>query len=147
MVIVIAGSLIINLIMSVAEEGLKKSRQYDAISRKNAVNDHRPPLLYFRSFKDDKETIYTSTPGALHPRQHNVLSSRTEEEQLIEAMKTIGTVYTLGKPGEELPDIGAKRIYPRPDEDWKDFVTTCLKNVHAVVIRAGDTEGLWWEFQ
>jgi hypothetical protein len=48
--------------------------------------------------------------------QNLLLSGLTQEEQLVEALKPAGPVVAVGRPGERLPPVGARRIYLVDDE-------------------------------
>jgi hypothetical protein len=115
--------------------------KYDALERKrNAVGalevmerDDRPPVLYLRSFKDDDD----ASRGIVN---------YTVEEDLAEVLKELGPVVTVGRPGEEVPQPGAARMYVAPDE-WQTAVTDLMLKSRLVVLRIGDTDGFWWEVQ
>ncbi len=100
--------------------------------------DERAPVLYLRSFKSEPWTSLVPISGPL------VLSLRTEEEELSLLMNKIGPFTAIGMPGDELPVLGAKRIYIE-DGDWKKRVEQLMKESRIVVLRAGDTGGFWWE--
>ena len=70
----------------------------------------------------------------------------TEEEQLVKILGEIGPVIAIGRPGEELPHLGAARFYISHDL-WQNEVSRLMSNARLVVLRAGDTEGLWWEVE
>jgi hypothetical protein len=66
-------------------------------------------VLYLRSFQDDqaRQSIEWKYMGDEANRIQNLLlSSLTEEEQLVAALKPIGPVVALGRPGEALPLVG-----------------------------------------
>jgi len=96
-------------------------------------------VLYLRAFKDDKLT-------------HRVLDYQgailvmTEEEQMMRVLQEIGPTIAIGKPGSELPGIGAGRHYVE-DSEWQDVVGRFIKRARIVVIRAAETVGLQWELK
>ncbi|MGW7043241.1 hypothetical protein ACWGDT_11045 [Streptomyces avermitilis] len=105
--------------------------------------------LYLRSFEDDlprtalEETEYRAPgPGALLPDLN--LSSRTEEEQLAEVLKPVAPMVAVGRPGERLPLVGARRLY-LPIDDWQDTVRDLMLRARLVVIAVGPGLGLLWE--
>lgn len=105
------------------------------------LGDKRPRILYLRSFYSDESAL--SYPFRLASR----LSTRmTDEESLIKLLNKIGFVVAIGKPGEWLPTIGAKRIYCT-DENWQDTIVSYMGQSCLVIIRAGETEGLSWELK
>jgi hypothetical protein len=73
------------------------------------------PVVYLRSFYVDQGFSRRPRPVG------RPFSVRTEEEQLAKALREIGPVVAIGKPGERLPRLGANRIYVR-DEDWQEQV-------------------------
>ena len=97
--------------------------------------DDKAPVLYLRSFKDDKAM------GA-------VIGLRTTEEQLAYAVQDIGPLIAVGLPGEPLPQTGAARIYI-PHDKWQADVAKLIAKAHLIVFHIGNTktEGLWWELQ
>ena len=58
----------------------------------------------------------------------------------------MGPFVAVGKPGEKLPELGAARMYLQ-DSEWKDKVHDLMSRASLVVLRAGRTDGLWWEAQ
>lgn len=109
----------------------RKSHALDA--QKLMVKDVRPPVLYLRSFKDDSKTA-------------RIVLSSTEEEQLAMVMGEIGTFIALGRPDEEMPELGAARMYV-DDDAWQETVSGLMLKAQLVVLRIGATEGFWWEVQ
>ncbi|MFJ4950933.1 hypothetical protein [Streptomyces sp. NPDC088760] len=106
--------------------------------------------LYLRSFEDDlQRTMLEQTehrapgPGAVLPDFR--LSGLTEEEQLAEALKPVAPMVAVGRPGERLPLVGARRLY-LPIDDWQDTVRDLMLRARLVVIAVGPGAGLQWEF-
>lgn len=128
-------------------ESLRYGRRLEAVPAGHLLElDPRPPVVYFRSFEDDEIGSQSLSLGGIQGGKARVVIL-TEEEQIAKAMQAIGPVIALGKPGEELPQVGAARRYAKGHEDWHDVVTEYVTNASAVVMRAGLTEGFWWEFQ
>jgi hypothetical protein len=100
-------------------------------------DDDRAPVLYLRSFLSD------GTPA---PETAGILNSwrGDEEEQIEHAMNEIGPFVAIGRPGEDLPELEAARIY-RKGEDWQSWVTRMIGSAQLIILRAGTTEGFWWE--
>jgi TM2 domain-containing membrane protein YozV len=61
-------------------------------------------------------------------------------------MERIGPVVAIGKPGERLPELGAARLYVGNDE-WQEVVRRFMREAALIVIRAGETAGVWWEIE
>ena len=60
-------------------------------------------------------------------------------------MNEIGPFVALGRPGELLPEIGA-RTYTSNDE-WQSRVLNLMSRAKLIVLRAGDTPSFLWEFE
>jgi len=119
---------------------LYRARRYrarvevDAEQGSPAEEDSPPPVVYLRSFKTDDKSV--STISLLRPE--------TEEELLASLFNQIGPFLAIGKPHEELPTLGASRLYV-DDGDWEEAVTDLMSRARLVVLRTGETEGLIWE--
>lgn len=102
--------------------------------------DQKPEVLYLRPFRSDSSTakyvFSTVTP---------MLSGlETEEEQLADVLRPFGDLVAIGRPGEELPEPGAARMYVS-DEKWKEVVKLRMQAARLVIIRTGGGENLLWE--
>lgn len=105
------------------------------------AQDKRPPVLYLRSFSEDKrnsrgrilKTIFDPTDGY-----------KSREEEMVEWAKEIGPVIAVGRPGERLPELGAARMYVSDDE-WRERIGKLLDGAGFVVMRAASTPGIRWE--
>lgn len=93
--------------------------------------DTRPHVLYLRPFKDDDTTS-----------RFLVLTS--EEQNLAVVMNEIGPFIAVGQPDEESADPGAARLYVE-DDRWQTRVRELMTTAALVVLRLGNSEGLWWE--
>lgn len=106
--------------------------------------DADSPIIYLRSFRHDGRRV---GEGILHDytRMLFALFTSTPEEQLARIMNEFGPFVAIGKPGEELPEFGAARMYVE-DDDWQIVVADLLSHEGAVaILQAGETEGLRWE--
>ena len=86
--------------------------------------DKRLPILYLRSFVEDKR------------------GSR-DEEALKAVLEQAGPFVAIGRPKQWLPPHGAARFYV-PDDAWQDFVRQFFPKAALVVIVGGRTGGLGW---
>lgn len=141
----ISGALIGGVGAAAAHRGRRlfnRARQVEAVtaSGQTTINGSRPPVLYLRSFADDAITAAGVSSGAAW----GGLAVKTEEEQLAKVLSAIGPVVAVGKPGEELPELGAHRLYLR-EEEWKERVTELMGEAALVVLRPGNTPNIWWE--
>jgi hypothetical protein len=98
-----------------------------------SVQSDQPPVLYLRSFDEDKTTAKRK-------------GSWTEEEYLAQLLTLIGPVIAVGRPGEKLPEVGARRLYVN-DNEWQSTVEGLMKSSRLVAIRTGRSSGLRWEFR
>ncbi len=103
------------------------------------LSDPRPPVLLLRSFQDD-DLIDPSFPATSQtvPVRY--------ESRLAAALRTLGPVIALGRPGEPEPELGAARLYVE-DADWQDAVQYFMDRAAAVVAIVGESQGLWWEIE
>jgi hypothetical protein len=110
---------------------LRKRRNAPTLNELLADRSAEAPVLYLRSFCDDAKAA-------------KVMGWTTEEDQLAIVFNKIGPFIAIGRPGEELPELGAARIYVGDDE-WQDTITDLMSKAHLVVLRIGETPGFWWE--
>jgi hypothetical protein len=134
------------------------SKRYLALSAQEALDhDHRPPVVYLRSFKDDRHRGVVSLKDRfplwrfLHPIRTwgaflNSLDVRTEEELLASVLQHIGPVIAIGRPHEKLPQLGAARVYVDQDS-WRQTIHDFLAKAALVVLRLGETPGFYWEVE
>ena len=95
------------------------------------TGDDRSSVLYLRSFQDDRAMAESPVIGA------PVLS--TGEEQLASVMNEIGPFTAVGKPGEPLPELGARRLYFK-NEEWQEKVRDLMAQARLVVLRAAESK-------
>jgi hypothetical protein len=115
----------------------RKFRQRPA--SKILSEDKRPPVVYLRSFKDDKITSRAI-------RQTSWPVFYTEEEYLVDVLHDFGPCIAIGQPGENLPNLGAARMYLE-DNTWQDRVRELVISSKLVVLRAGNTQNFLWEVE
>ena len=122
-----------------------RGRQHIArASAEKIIGDQKADILYLRTFQSDPSTAGQVFSSMLTP---NLMAGLTTvEEQLKEALRPIGDLVAIGRPGEKLPAPGAARMYAS-DNEWKSVVTDQMKAAKLVIIRAGGGEGLLWELE
>lgn len=108
------------------------------IAGKEVVESGRPYCLYLRAFDSDGQIRSVET-GLPFP-----IEELAGEEILAKRFSRIGEFLAFGRPGEQCPPSGARRIYARNDQ-WQDEIRTMIKNAAIVVMQAGPTKGLQWE--
>jgi hypothetical protein len=96
-------------------------------------------VLYLRSFADEVLTSMALEGNPFWP-----FRVETGEERLVRLLQIAGEVVAVGEPGEDLPELGAKRVY-LADHEWQSVVTCWIESARLVVIRIGGSDGLWWE--
>lgn len=114
----------------------RKYRSFSIDKNKDADFKDQPYILYLRSFNDDSETSVPLNIAGL---------CYTEEEILISSLKRLGKAVAIGRPDEQAPPLGAKRIYVMEDQ-WQDKVQELSVDARLVIFRLGETEGLKWEW-
>jgi hypothetical protein len=102
--------------------------------RGELLSDERPPILYLRSFGDDKTEI---TYGS---------KIESFEEEMVAALNTVGPVIAVGNPGDKSPPPGAIKFYLR-DEEWPMRVIQLMDISGLVVLNAAYSPGLAWELK
>jgi hypothetical protein len=122
------------------------ARKHRAVSARAALEkDRRPPIVYLRSFQDDG-LFYPGTFFLVNDWLRT-LSEKTAEENLSTALAPFGPVVAIGRPEEEMPEVGAARIYVG-DDHWQDLILDLLSDRGALaVFQAGGTKGLQWELE
>lgn len=130
------------MLMWLACDYIVTGKRMIAPSAEGAIaKDSRRPILYFRSFRDDE----TRAPWRVRHRCET--GRRTTLEQVVcEAFESAGPVVAIGRPGESLPQLGAARMYV-PDDRWQTEVRALVSQCQTVILRAGSSGGLQWEFE
>jgi len=112
----------------------RRARMYRLSADSALSKDKRAPVLYLRAFSFDEQ------------ESAERLSRRTDEEVLVSALRGIGPVITIGRPDEQLPLLGAIRIYCS-DGDWQRTVNELISKSQLLAINASTTPGLLWEIK
>jgi hypothetical protein len=130
---------------------LRRAKKYSVGTGDAALkSDVRPPVLYLRSFKDEEvessplfrfKNIGASERWLAQTTPGNAIQ---EQDGLGYLFRKIGPYIALGRPGEELPELGSHKIYVVNDA-WQDTVLDFFAKSRLVLFKAGRTEGLKWE--
>ena len=109
--------------------------------------DDRSPLLYLRSFSDDRVQLATIV-SARRPflELFSVRGADPFEESLAWELCTYGPVVAVARPGGPAASLGAAREY-LPDATWQEQVGERMADAAAIVVAIGDTAGLQWELR
>jgi len=119
-------------------------------ARRMMQRDTRPPVLYLRSFGDDRLRLWTATLGRpslierFTPRRFDAF-----EEVLARHLSLRGPVIALNPPGTKLAPLGAARETIDP-ADWQSAIAGWMQRSALIVFVAppGEvTEGLLWELE
>lgn len=125
----------------------RRSRQHEALGADEAMAlDPRPPILYLRSFQDDADSTIADDASAWTRGWLKILRPPSPEEELAAIFERLGPVVAIGKPGEELPELGAARLYVSHDA-WQAKVQALMQVAGLVVIRVGSSPGVLWEIE
>ena len=121
-----------------------------ADARRLVLRDPRPPVLYLRSFTDDRLRLWTATLGRpslverFTPRRFDSF-----EEVLVRHLSRYGPVIAVNPPGTRLAPIGAARETIEP-ADWQSAVAGWMAHSALIVFLAPPsrvTQGLHWELR
>jgi len=113
--------------------------------RPEQVGEISPPILFLRSFDDD-QFDFKRPIWDLRGRWFDLWSLRSNADQaLIDEVAQYGPVVALGRPGETKAPFGALRHYAT-NEEWQTVITDTARRAQAIIIAAGDSEGVLWEY-
>ncbi len=109
------------------------------------AQDPRPPVVYLRSFEDDGKQLEGEGVGYELADAFRALTRKSKEQRLCKVLSKLGPLVAIGRPGEQLAELGAARMYVS-DDDWQAVVEDLVDKSGAVVLQAGQSAGLKWEF-
>ena len=114
------------------------------------LRDPRPPVLYLRSFGDDRLRLWRATFGrpSLVERFTPRRSDRFEEV-LVRYLSRYGPVIAVNPPGNQASPLGAARETIEP-ADWQSAVANWMARAALIVFLAPPsrvTQGLHWELR
>lgn len=96
-------------------------------------NDKRPPVLYLRSFTDDKMIA-------------RAIGFKSVEQEMKLVLFDIGPFIAFAEPNIEPPNPGAARMFAA-QESWREKAREEMLRAQLVIMRIGDTPSFWWEVQ
>jgi hypothetical protein len=101
--------------------------------------DPRPPIVYLRPFDVDRVNREVIAPDSFR--------GKTAEQVMERAFRDVAPFVALGDPTEELPELGAVRLYA-DDAEWQEKIKDLTKRAGTIILyAAGDSDGLAWEVQ
>jgi hypothetical protein len=112
--------------------------------------DPRPPVLYLRSFGDDRLKLWTATLGRpalierFTPRRFD-----TFEQMLVRYLSGYGPVIAVNPPGTRLAPLGAARE-TIDSADWQAVVASWMAQSRLIVFATPPSQvnrGLRWELE
>lgn len=124
------------------------SYQFERLVRRLAATPLDSPstvegefVLYLRTFRTDRRS------SKFQYTNRDDLTAYTEEELICLTMRrAYGEVVALGKPGERLPQVGARRLYAS-DADWRGWVTDLASRAALVMVQMNEGKHTEWELQ
>jgi hypothetical protein len=120
-------------------------RQTRAQRAQAAIAETRQwPILYLRSFNVDAQIGRRSLVQIVVAGLTNLYDPPTPEERLARRFAKLGPVIAIGRPGEDMPALGAARFYVSHDR-WQQKVADVVRVSQLVIWVSGVTEGLRWE--
>ena len=142
-VVLLVVSLVLILAVSL---NLRARRHLAPTAEEKLSKDGRAPVVYLRPFAEDKladqkrETemhrdLLRGGWGSVGP---------SDEEHLVAVLHPVGPSVAIGRPGDPLPELGAARVYVS-DDAWQSQVVDWIERAAAIVLVAGESEGLRWE--
>ena len=104
--------------------------------------DPRPPILFLRSFQDDRYKLKERVRVAGVP----INQPLRMEEALAVRFRDFGPFLAVGEPGEGLPQLGAARAY-LSDDQWQAAVLNWIRQSRLIAMLCGPTQWIHWEMQ
>jgi uncharacterized RDD family membrane protein YckC len=124
---------------------LRHGQRHRAVdANKLLESDRRAPVLYLRAFDDDDVAAERVGSRNLLGIQFGV--EATEEQQIAEVAARVGPMVAIGRPADQQNMLGAARMY-LADDEWQGRVLDLMQRSALVILRAGPSEGFWWEVQ
>jgi hypothetical protein len=114
-------------------------RRLNLRHRNEIILKDKPPVLLLRSFTDDVAGI---PPNMLIPRW--IRRRKRLEETIGEQLTGAGPFVAIGRPGEQLPQLGASRLYVG-DSEWQAVVQSYIAQAELIIVIAGKTHWVQWE--
>jgi hypothetical protein len=114
------------------------------------LRDARPPVLYLRSFGDDRLKLLTATLGRPSLIERFTLRRFDAfEEVIVRHLSHLGPVIAVNPPGTKLAPLGAARE-TIDSTDWQSVVSAWMARSIMIVFVAPPgqlTQGLRWELE
>lgn len=120
------------------------------------IADRRNPIVFLRSFASDDHIVPVLAVASSRWEETGIrfnplsplfwLRTRASrfEEIVCEGLSYVAPVVAIGQPGEQLPRLGAARMYV-DDTTWKQSVSDMLDQCEFACVLLGSSMGLHWE--
>lgn len=141
---VVFGILLVALGHLMFHKGKTLASRY--VWEPNDLNSKEQPILFLRSFEDDQLTFKRSTWNILGKWLSLWSFRKNTDETMIDEVAQFGPVVALGSPTDSHAPYGASRYYASHDE-WKDVITKTAREALTIVLVAGKTQGVKWEYK
>ena len=144
----VAGAFVLVVLGAIVFAGARRLESIRA--RELMLRDPRPPVLYLRSFGNDRLKLGTAASG--RPSLIERLTLRrfdTFEEVLVRYLSGYGPVIAVNPPGIRLAPLGAARE-TIDSADWQTAVATWMVRSRLIVFATPPSQvnrGLQWELE
>lgn len=108
--------------------------------------DHRPPVLFLRSFETEGKRVQIPFRNFFSSTFRNLLGYTFDEYLEKVITKKIGPFIALGRPGDYLPMPGAARSYVH-DDNWQETIAGYCEKASIIIFLESLTEGAKWELE
>jgi len=124
-------------LVGVAALGALARRNYALRANRVLELDNRRPILFLRSFVDDKVWLWGKGLFGKFRR-------KTIDEAIERLARRLGPFVAIANPNTQLPRLGAAQAYFSNDT-WQNAIARWVRTAQMIVMVAGRTEGLRWE--
>jgi tetratricopeptide (TPR) repeat protein len=104
----------------------------------------RRPILFLRPFALDALPVAPMEGRWSLLKVASWFDKRTFEELLSQTFERLGPVIAIGRPGEEVPALGAAREYA-DDASWRGLVLDRARAAQLVIMEVDASPGMEWE--
>ena len=126
----------ITMVGAAAMAGLAR-RHYVLRADRVLELDNRRPILFLRSFADDKVRLWGKG-------LYGKFRRKTIDEAIERLAERLGPFVAIANPNTQLPRLGAAQTYFSNDT-WQNAIGRWVQAAQMIVMVAGRTEGLRWE--
>ncbi|MEM7273459.1 MAG: hypothetical protein AAF547_10300 [Actinomycetota bacterium] len=118
-----------------------------ASAKRVTETDVRPPVLYLRSFEDDRLPIPTAaTSRRPFFEAFSILGREPFEETVAWQLEQFGPVIGVLPPGSDRATLGSAKE-SLPQAEWQPLVLERMAEASTIVVVLAETEGLAWEME